>query len=166
VALRVEMPCKPGHKPEDCNAAIAKPSKAVQLGGKPGTQFDVTLRFRGVIELNSYTGGTLSDFFYTGGKSNEKKANVWELTVASPAQTYFLNAGNVGARTWPVDYTRTVRIAAGSTLTLTGDSLDSKLVANRDMKNQPNIIADVPPAPASFDGQFVQVDVVSIALVP
>ena len=162
--LRVEMPCKPtGKKADECAAAVAKPSKAVQIGGKAGQAYDLTLRIRGVTELNSFAGGQLQDFWNAGGKPSDKKANIYQLEVTAPANTYFLNAGNPGKRVWPIDYTRTVRVDSGATITLTGNSQDSKMVPNRDMKNVPQIVPEIAPAPASFDGQFVQVDVVSVA---
>jgi len=162
--LRIEMPCKPANKkPEQCNAAVARPSKAVQLGGKAGQAYDVTLRFRGVVEPAAYAGGQLNNFFNAGGKPSDKKANVYKLEVTAPAGEYFLNAGNIAKRVWPIDYTQTIRIDSGATVTLIGDSQDSRLVPNRDMKNQPQIVPDVPPAPQAFDGQFVQIDVVGVA---
>lgn len=159
---RVEVPCKPGHK-EECVAAVAKPTKAVQIGGKAGQAYDITLRVRGVVELNSYSGGQLQDFWSAGGKASDKKANVYAIEVTAPANSFFLNAGNPGKRVWAVDYNRTIRVDSGATITLVGDTQDSKLVANRDTKNVPQSVPDVPPAPATFDGQFVQVDVVSVA---
>ncbi|HEY3452884.1 MAG TPA: hypothetical protein VGK67_41465 [Myxococcales bacterium] len=162
--LRIEMPCKPaGKKADDCSAAIAKPSKAVQVGGKAGQAYDITLRIRGVVELMSYSGGQAQNFWYVGGKPSDKKANFYDLQVSAPASTYYLNAGNVIKRTWPMDYTQTIRVDSGATVTLAGDSQDSRMVPNRDLKNNPQIVPDVPPAPAPFDGQFVQVDVVSVA---
>lgn len=162
--LRIEMPCKPaGKKADECAAAVAKPSKAVQVGGKAGQAYDITLRIRGVVELMSYGGGQADNFFNAGGKASDKKANVYELQVSAPANTYYLNAGNVVKRTWAMDYTKTLRVDSGATVTLAGDSQDSKMVPNRDLKNAAQILPDVPPAPAAFDGQFVQVDVVSVA---
>ena len=162
--LRIEMPCKPAGKTADtCVAAVAKPSKAVQIGGKAGQAYDITVRIRGVVELMSYAGGQTADFWNAGGKPSDKKADVWELQVSAPSMTYFLNAGNVGKRTWAMDYTRTIRVDSGATITLAGDSQDSKMVPNRDLKNNPQVVPDVPPAPAPFDGQFVQIDVVSVA---
>ncbi|MGC4116705.1 MAG: hypothetical protein QM765_19490 [Myxococcales bacterium] len=162
--LRIEMPCKPtGKKADECLAAIAKPSKAVQIGGKAGQAYDITLRVRGVVELMGYAGGQADNFWNVGGKPNDKKANFYELQVSAPASSFFLNAGNVGKRTWAMDFTKTIRVDSGATVTLAGDSQDSKMVPNRDMKNAPQILPDVPPAPAAFDGQFVQIDVVSVA---
>lgn len=161
--LRVEIPCKPGHKPDVCNAAVAHPTKQVTVGGAPDKAYDVTVRVRGVVELNGYAGGTAQEFWYVGGAPADKKANVFKLVVGAPAQTIFLNAGSIAKRTWPLDYTRTVRVQGGTTLTLDADSQDSKLNANRDAAGQPNIPAEVPPAPAAFDGQFLQLDVVSVA---
>ena len=123
----------------------------------------MTLRVRGEVELNSYAGGANDDFWCVGGKPTDKKANVFELSVDNPAQTYFLNAGNVAKRTHAIDYTKTVRLTGGANVTLTGDSQDSKLLSNHDMKGNPVLVPDLPPAPNPFDGQFVQIDVVGVA---
>ena len=65
-----------------------------------------------------------------------------------------------------LDYQKRVQIAAGSTITLTATSQEGLQVKNIDPKGQPIVITGLPPAPDPFDGQWIQIDVVDIALAP
>lgn len=162
--MRWEMPCKP-HKPkaDACGAATEKQERSVTLGGTAGVAYDVTLRFRGVVEQMSYTGGTAEDSWYIGGKPANKAYNVYALVASAPAQRYFLNAGKAGIRrTFAIDYTKTIRVEGGAKLTLTADAQDGQLITNHDERKQAITVADAPPT-EPFDGQFIQMDVVSVA---
>lgn len=162
--LRWEIPCKPHKGGTDCTVAVDKPVKTATLAGAPGTTYDVSLHFRGAVEQNEYKGGSGDGLWYTGGKSNNGNYNIYELQISDPAQTYFLNAGRSGIRhTWPLDYEKTLEVAAGATVTLSADAQDHKQITNQDDKGKPVIIPDVPPAPEPFDGQFIQMDVTKVA---
>jgi hypothetical protein len=39
-------------------------------------------------------------------------------------------------------------------------------IKNLDAQGTPAVVPGVPPAPAAFDGQFIQMDVVSVERVP
>ena len=43
-----------------------------------------------------------------------------------------------------------------------GFSVEGQEIANQGTDNNPVIAPDVPPYPASFDGQFVQMDVLGV----
>lgn len=163
-ALRWEMPCKPHKGGDTCNAAVEKPTKSVTLAGTKGTTYDVTLHFRGEVEQNEYKGGSADGLWYTGGKSANTNYNIYKLEISDPPQAYYLNAGKAGIRhTWPLDYEKTLKIAGGATVTITGDAQDHALIVNQDDKKKPIVVADVPPAPEAFDGQFIQMDVTKVA---
>ena len=85
------------------------------------------------------------------------------LDVSSPGQTYFVNQGISHRVVVALDYTETVPIASGATVTLHADSRDSYELRNVDSSGQPIVVPGVAPAPGAFDGQFVQMDVVSVA---
>jgi len=79
------------------------PTLLEQMGGVPGTIYDVTLRIRGIVEANVYTGGTSSmNGFYIGGAvgGNEggSQYSQYSLQVSSPATTYHLNQLDPGAQ--------------------------------------------------------------------
>ena len=161
--LRWEIPCKPHKGGDACDAAIEKPVKTETLGGTAGTTYEVALHFRGVVEQESYKGGTADNLWYTGGKPADGAYNIYELQISDPAQTYYLNAGKSGIRHCQLlDYEKTVQIATGAKVTLMADAQDHRLITNHDDKNQPIVVPDVPPAPQPFDGQFIQMDVVSV----
>ena len=161
--LRWEMPCKPKHG-QVCDAAVHKPTKSATLGGDPGTTYDVTLRFRGVVEQEAYKGGTAEQMWYVGGKPDNGAYNIYELSTSAPDQHFYLNAGESGIhRVWPIDYQKTIKMQGGATVTLMADEQDGALISNIDDKDKPVIIPDVPPAPQPFDGQFIQMDVISVA---
>jgi hypothetical protein len=160
--LRWEMPCKPQHA-DICDAAVAKPIKTATLAGDPATTYDVTLRFRGVVEQQAYAGGRADGLWYVGGRSDNGLYNIYELATSAPAQVFYLNAGHASlAYVWPLDYQQTIRIQGGSTVTLIADPQDGSLVSNVDEHGKPIVVPGVPPAPAPFDGQFIQMDVVSV----
>lgn len=76
------------------------------------------------------------------------------------SQDYYLNAGESMIRhCWAVDYTQTVLVHAGDEVVFEVVSSDGSLIKNRDEAGQPIIVAGIPPAPDSFNGQFVQLNV-------
>ncbi len=148
-----------------------------QLQGTNGTSYQVTLLFRGIVEQKTYSGGTTGlavgeeaggqgnpAFFVEGATpSSGDTFNIYELDVSSPAQSFFLNVGTSGIdQTFLIDYQATIAMDAGATVTLTGNSLGGVETFNRGADFNPVVVPDVPPAPAAFDGQFVQMDVVSV----
>jgi len=163
--LRWEMPCKPGHEGPFCDAAVDRPVVTARLAGDPARQYDVTLRFRGVVEWENYKDGTSQEHWYVGGQPNNGLYNIYQLGISAPAQVFYLNfpdGHDDGSRSFPIDYTRTIRVQGGATVTLSADAQDGRLVSNTDDKGKPLVIPAVPPAPAPFDGQFIQMDVVSV----
>ena len=163
--LRWEMPCKPGHRGPFCSAAVQKPVVTATLAGDPARQYDVTLRFRGVVEWEPYAGGTSEAPWYIGGQPDNGINNVYQLGISQPAQVFYLNAPGKNdslGRVWSIDYQKTIRVQGGAKVTLSADAQDGNLVSNLDDKGAPLVIPAVPPAPAPFDGQFIQMDVVSV----
>jgi hypothetical protein len=160
--LRWELPCAGAHAGDGC-ATGATVRTALTLPGDPATTFDATLRFRGVVELVRVDGGTGSEHFREGGALETVGYNAYSLEVASPQAVYFLNAGQSGPRrTFPVDYTRTIPLRGGSLLTLVANPRDGAELINTDGDGGTNVIPGIPPAPLAFDGQFLQLDVVSV----
>ncbi|MBI3200213.1 MAG: OmpA family protein [Myxococcales bacterium] len=161
--LRWEMPCEPKEHKDTCSPADPNPRASFVLGGDPAVVYQLTLQFRGVVEQESYAGGQADDFWYTGGKPDNGSYNVYRVEISDPPQTYFINAGKAGIRrTFAIDYVRTVRAKGGAKLDLAADAQDGRLIANFDDKGVPIVVPEIPPAPKAFDGQFVQVDVVSV----
>jgi hypothetical protein len=164
--LRWELPCTAGNANPALCAAAGTVSKQATLAGQSGTTYQVKLRFRGIIEPNAYSGGTGSGYFYTGGTASDPYANVYLLAVSQPAQNYYVNAGVVRPSNDlycdAIDYEATIDVAGGAKVTLSANTKDALQIKNRDKAGNPYVIADVPPAPQAYNGQFVQMDVVSV----
>jgi len=149
-----------------CSAATPTIDISNVLNAPDGTLWAITLRFRGVIEEQSYTGGTADGLWYVGGQHLDGNYNIYELDVDEPAQRYFLNAGTAELHSCEsIDYSRTIFAAAGATVRLFADSQDGNLISNQDVDGNPVVVPDVPPAPDPYDGQFIQMDVVNIVQV-
>jgi len=160
--LRWEMPCSSEFNFWNCNVSDPAPVVAT-LGGVTGTTYRVTLRFRGVVEGKTYEGGTTFDHFNAGGTAADDTFNVYELAVSEPPQSFYLNAGMSGVgSSFAIDYTATLEVAAGASVTLTATAVDGVEHKNLDDNDSPIVVPEITPAPAPYDGQFIQMDVVSV----
>jgi hypothetical protein len=163
--LRWELPCTAPSSTYGCVTLADPGTTTTTLGGTNGTVYDVVLRFRGVIEQRTYQGGTEEGYWYVGGDMPDRSDpfNIYSLGISSPAQLFYVNAGSsFQNRVYAVDYTETVQIAAGATVTLTADSTEGTEIMNLDPNGNPEVVPGVAPAPAAYDGQFLQMDVVSV----
>ncbi len=162
VGLRWDLPCAGDHAGDGCPSTAAVRT-SLTLGGDPQKTYDVALRFRGVVELLTVTGGEGAGYFRKGGAPTTVGYNTYSLEVGSPGATYYLNAGESGPRRcFAIDYTEVIPMTGGTSLTLVGDPVDGAQILNIDGAGQPIVVPDVPPAPKAFDGQFIQMDVVSV----
>lgn len=163
--LRWELPCS-NNDAYYCDTPEAKTVETT-LTGPPGTRYDITLRFRGVVEQKTYEGGTADGMWSAGGEPAFDLYNIYKLEISDPPAVYFLNAGqsNLGYCV-PLDYTKTIRVAAGATVSMTADPVDTAQVNNHAEAGAPIVVAGIPPAPDPYDGQFIQMDVVSVAVAP
>jgi hypothetical protein len=138
------------------------------MGGDPSKVYDVTLRVRGLSEPNTYKNGMLQgERFYIGGTTNTAGYTSYMMTTADPAQHYFFNySPTTGHVHFKLDYQVTVKIRGGSRVTFDvdgdGSIPDGHQVSNFDQ----TVVPDVPPAPMAYDGQFIQLDVVSAVAAP
>ena len=161
--LRIELPCGGSCGGAYCSASNEETDMQT-LTGEPGTEYSVTLRFRGVVEEKVYIGGLNDEFWNEGGTPNADNWNVYTLEISEPPQSYFLNSGEASrAHCEALDYERSVTIAHGATVTLTMNDDNNCAAPNVDDGGTPIVIPDIAPAPDTFDGQFVQVDVVDIS---
>jgi len=175
--LRLEAPCKgdkfgentechwdPALKVDDPKWKL-KREIVRTFGGTPGVLYAVTIRVRGVVEPKNFTGGTVEqDHFQIGGTPDINNYNFYSLKVSDPAQDYTVNRHEkkVGHFLFAIDYTVTIPIRGGATVTMGAYDDNDISIANHQ-----NIVAPgIPPAPAPFDGQFFQIDVVAAAPKP
>lgn len=131
-----------------------------KFGGEPGKRYRVTLRIRGVVEPMMYKNGRQDgEYFYIGGEPNNATYNIYQLSVSSPASHFFFNRQDkVGHKIFTIDYTETIEIEGGATLTLHGDGQNGHMITNFAKL----VVPDVPPAPKPFNGQFIQLNVVDV----
>lgn len=164
--LRWELPCIARDGMAVCSTSSVSISEGT-MGGAPGERFDVTLRFRGVVEQKDYVGGRADGLWYEGGTGIGDSWNVYSLRVSDPALLAYVNHGTSGIYACvPVDFTRTIRIAAGADVQLVADSVNDLEIENVGAGGHAIVVAGVPPAPRAFDGQFIQMDVVAVTRAP
>jgi len=170
---RFEFPCKDPmpEKPKngaDCASGLVKgdPNKtdnftaSKTFEGEKGKRYKVTLRIRGVVEPMMYKDGKMDgDYFYIGGEPNNTTYNIYKITISSPQSHYFLNRQDkVGHRIFTIDYTKTIEVDGGATITFDGNGQNGHLISNFAKL----VVPDIEPAPKPFNGQFVQVNVVEV----
>lgn len=173
VAFRYELACVgPGSNSQTCAEPTTVPKKTVTLGGTTGRSYDVHIHVRGEVEQRAYPGavsanatGTNASFFVTATVSGSDAWNAYPLVLSDPATTYCLNAGTSGHYyVDALDYTATIRVKAGATLSMQSQASDTNIIKNIDQADgTPVVVPGVPPAPASFNGQFLQIDVDGVA---
>jgi hypothetical protein len=131
-----------------------------KFGGETGKRYKVTLRVRGVVEPMMYKDGQqVGERFYIGGVPNNATYNIYQLSVSSPAQHFFFTRDDkVGHRIFTIDYTSTIEIEGGATLTFHGDGQNGHMITNFAKL----VVPDVAPAPQPYNGQFIQLDVTDV----
>jgi hypothetical protein len=163
----------------DCAAGSPRVNfdKTVVFGGEPGKVYNVTLRWRGVVEPRKYLGGQSDGtHFRIGGTpdpdSSTNLYGIYSVEVSAPPMIYYLNDDTqTGHYVFPIDHTKTIEIEAGASVHLLGTDQVPPCYAARNCDPAlpvctPFIIEGIAPAPAAFDGQFIQMDVISVTLEP
>lgn len=132
-----------------------------KFGGEPSKRYKVTMRVRGVVEPMMYKDGQqVGERFYVGGAPNNATYNIYQLTVSSPASHFFFNRDDkVGHRIFTIDYTTTIEIDGGATLTLHGDGQNGHMITNFAKL----VVPEIAPAPQPYNGQFIQLNVIDVA---
>ena len=131
-----------------------------KFGGDPGKRYKVTIRVRGVVEPMMYKDGKMvGEYFYIGGVPNNATYNIYQLTVSSPVSHFFFNRQDaVGHKIFTIDYTQTIEIDGGATLTFHGNGQNGRMITNFSKL----VVPEVPPAPLPFNGQFIQLNVIDV----
>lgn len=137
------------------------------LSGDPGTVYQVPLRFRGVVEYKSYSGGSQPDAlvpqFRLGGTPSGSDWNIYSLNISDPPATYYLNnGGDSDFHVHLVDYTETIPMRGGATVTMVANPVDSGPyeIANNSNTGGPLSVPGIPSPVQPFVGQFLRMDYV------
>ncbi len=163
-------PGAPGYMTTLPNATVT-----ATMGGTLGQLYLVGLRFRGVVEQKSYSGGANDGaFFQIEGTPAADASNLYRLKVSYPGDadaTYYLNRGTSGLSVcWLIDYAKQIAIKGGSTVELYADAIDTFETWNTSIGP-----ADPPGTPAwpftvegvttvsqPYNGQFIEMTVESV----
>ena len=170
--LRWELPCLQPWPQAPVYVCItaAEVTRTAKLGGSPSKLYEIQLRLRGVLETKEYVGGTNQGSTLTLGATPVNDAwNIYRLQISAPPATWHVNRGPSGEyQCHAIDEVLTVRANGGATFTLFASSVDSNLTEIRNLGADGGafVIQDVPPAPKAFDGQFLQMDVLSVRELP
>lgn len=134
------------------------------------TDFDegthnVRFRVRGIVEVAPYSGGTVLTSHVRKDPSGFSSGgyNRYRLIVSNPPGNYYLNDNGAVNTNIALDYEVTIPIAAGATITLRADTIDSLQqgnignlsVADND-DGRPVVVAQ------PYNGQFLQMDMLEI----
>lgn len=196
-----------------CTNGQVTHTKTFQLGGVSGSVYELTFRVRGIVEAYNYVGGTRDagnasitsnlDLFLRGGAPQPSGASgydydVYELdvspAVAGAPSTYFLNSVTNAENphtssatlhlSFAIDYTKTIRVPGGGTITLKQFDSNCKSVMNCGKTAGSSCAAPrsvslsdaMPAAPTSFTqpyqmptgayGQWLFFDVTNVAAAP
>jgi hypothetical protein len=160
----IEMPCGQLSEADQVCTVAAKYDKqsfTVNVGGDTATEYDVTLRVRGVMEPLTYAGGvspaSVGPHYYVGGAPVDKWYRIYSLKTSAPAQIYYFNAApSVGHIIFAIDYTVTIPMRGGSTITLVSDGQNGNSIANFSKLTVPGV-----PLTQPYGGQFMYLTLVS-----
>jgi len=147
-------------------------SSVVQIDGDSNVTYGITVRVRGVVETKGYSGGstgdatgTNSDFFYIGGTPSGSNWNIYSLQISNPPQIYYLNNGP--DESWVmnlIDYTFTLPINGGATITLYANSEDGQELANTPPSGGPLQIPGISSPVQPYNGQFILMSYISTSI--
>jgi hypothetical protein len=166
VSLRVELPCSEVMICGSSACGRGEDNVDAVLTGDVGSNYEITLHVRGVVELQEYAGGRFFGWYSEGGAPGGG-VNVFVLLAGNPPTTYYLNAGD-GEQMFECvsrDHMLTITVPGGSTLSLSADALDPCGLENFGGDDMPIVVPGIPPAPEPFEGQFLQLDIVDSVVV-
>ena len=166
--LRWELPCVSPwpSAPEWVCVSTPDVTRTTRLTGDATRQYTVRLRLRGVVETKEYVGATGVPIA-RGGTPVDDAWNVYRLDVSNPPQRWHLNRGVTGLYFCRVIDEELVVTAQGdATFTLFASTVDPERtqINNHGADGGALLPPGFPPPP--FDGQFIQMDVLSVSPAP
>jgi hypothetical protein len=170
--LLLDIPCPTIDAPTECDVieSVRKQSKTVRFGGSPGQTYAVKLHFCGPAEGRRYTGcapGQGNPLVCVDGQTASRNPDdpsypTYELRVSAPAHSYFLNSLPLYDDIMKIDYTTTVPVQGGSTITLATDGGSNPGIYTSKLNGHNFTCAGVPGIRQPFVGQFIFVTVESV----
>jgi hypothetical protein len=165
-----DLPCMSAPSNGDCQVATPTLTKTVMLpfGGDPGVTYNVRLHFCGPVEGRPFTNCSSSQatYFCVDGTAGTAQFDttypIYEMKVSAPAHSYYLNNRNLKDDLFMIDYSATLTIQGGSTITFTTMSTGTSWYTAA--KNGHNFMCpSVTGITQPYAGQFIYVTVESVA---
>jgi hypothetical protein len=156
--LRWSLPCQdPADGRKVCDGPKTVNDTKV-LDGDAKTLFNIKLRFRGIVEPKTYSGGQNDGAYWQiGGTPGGDAWNIYKLEISNPRQEYYLNrAESTGFVVYKIDYEKTLQAHGGATVTITADTRDARQIGNFSNFTIPGV------EDTAYNGQFIQINVVEI----
>ena len=158
--LRWDMPCTGAGVGMSC-ASTDPPVVTALIAGPVGEVYDVTLRFRGVIETRDYPAmKTFDGNYWSQGPDPESVSNpenIYRLDISDPPQVFYLNTATSAhpplGTVFAIDYTKTVTMNANAIISMTAKGVDGQELFNNSVQ-----VAGL----TYQQGQFIQMNVVSV----
>jgi hypothetical protein len=170
--LLLKIPCPRADAPTECDVveSVRKQSKTVRFGGDPSKTYAVKLHFCGPAEGRRYTAcapGADNPLLCIDGKTASENPDdpsypTYELEVAAPAHSYFLNSQPLYDDIMKIDYSTTVSIQGGSTITLGTDGGSNAGIYTSKLNGHNFTCAGVAGIEQPFVGQFIHVTVEAV----
>jgi hypothetical protein len=164
------IPCPTATTAGSCNIPDAMRAKMTTLtfGGDPNITYKVTLHFCGPIEARPYMGcsSTQATYLCVDGTALTSGFNPtypkYEIRVASPAHSYFLNNRDLKDDLMKIDYSATIDVKGGSSITYVSDGGSNLEAFTSTIMNHNYMCPGVPGITQPFAGQFIYTTVVSV----
>lgn len=148
-------------------------SASAELVGDPAVIYLVTLRLRGVVEPNHYTGGVNDGPINMGGIPSPDGVNTAYLNVSNPPSMRFVNATlEPGEARYclRIDQELTIQATGGATVEIGTEDPNNCSQINIDAPlmngGQAILFPDVDDPMQPHDGQFLLVEAVEIVRLP
>jgi hypothetical protein len=162
------IPCPTATTAGSCNIPDAMRAKMTTLtfGGDPNVTYKVTLHFCGPIEARPYTASMPAMLMCVDGTAVTSGFNPtypkYEIRVASPAHSYFLNNRDLKDDLMKIDYSATIDIKGGSSITYVSDGGTNLEAFTSTIMNHNYTCPGVPGITQPFAGQFIYTTVESV----
>jgi hypothetical protein len=163
----------------------------VTMPGTQGVYYDMTIRFQGLVESKTYSGGVDQDGYssivpadglYSGGVPAATPDIIYLVRVSSPARDYYLNSISPPSMSsirppTVVDFRAVIRVEGSSSVRLVSADSNCSVLRNcgatmSTMECNPVSVANLEPRIADdigmqpVAGQFIGMVVESVAIVP
>jgi hypothetical protein len=154
--------------PPDPPDAMRQKTMTLTFGGDPNLTYKVTLHFCGPVEMRPYMGcsSTQATYMCVDGTALTSGDNPtypkYEIRVANPVHSYFLNNRDLKDDLMKIDYSATIDIKGGSAITYVTDGGTNLEVYTAKIMNHNFTCLGVPGLTQPFAGQFIYTTVVSV----